>query len=155
MHFTIQRALKFARLLLLLLLDNNRCGCGWDGGDCCGHNGNNRQFDYCFKCKCLNSSFKAPACAVAKYKADGICDDNVRVCYCRIVTTAWVSTEVCMPVNMLIKYAVCACRTTPRNAAGMAVTAANTKAKKAKKNNSNIANSASVFNITTKKSTET
>merc|ERR1712003_272644 len=42
--------------------------------------------------------------------------------------------------------------TTPRNAAGMAVTAANTKAKKAKKTNSDIANSASV--LKKKKNTE-
>merc|ERR1712045_958243 len=31
--------------------DNNNCGCGWDGGDCCGSNVNK---SYCKECKCLD-----------------------------------------------------------------------------------------------------
>lgn len=62
--------------------DNNRCGCGWDGGDCCGHNGNQKQYDYCFKCRCLDKSFKKPDCAVKDYQGDGICDDKNNVSKC-------------------------------------------------------------------------
>ena len=31
---------------------NNNCGCGWDGGDCCGKNGKKYQYSYCRKCRC-------------------------------------------------------------------------------------------------------
>ena len=33
--------------------ENNHCGCGWDGGDCCG---TTKDYDYlyCTKCKCLD-----------------------------------------------------------------------------------------------------
>ena len=27
--------------------NNNNCGCGWDGGDCCGKNGKKHQYSYC------------------------------------------------------------------------------------------------------------
>ena len=33
--------------------ENNHCGCGWDGGDCCGTT-KDYDYDYCTKCKCLD-----------------------------------------------------------------------------------------------------
>jgi len=56
--------------------DNNRCGCGWDGGDCCGKTGNSQQYEYCHQCKCLDAKYTKPACGVIKFKGDGICDDD-------------------------------------------------------------------------------
>ena len=32
---------------------NNHCGCGWDGGDCCGTT-KDYDYNYCTKCKCLD-----------------------------------------------------------------------------------------------------
>ena len=36
---------------------NNHCGCGWDGGDCCG-NTKDYDFLYCKECKCLDPAHK-------------------------------------------------------------------------------------------------
>ncbi len=33
---------------------NNNCGCGWDGGDCCGSSGKLKQYNYCTDCDCLD-----------------------------------------------------------------------------------------------------
>jgi len=38
--------------------DNNNCACNWDKGDCCGTSGDNRQFDYCKTCQCLDPTKK-------------------------------------------------------------------------------------------------
>jgi len=62
--------------------DNNNCGCGWDGGDCCGKTGNMKQYEYCFQCACLNPTYEAPACPVEKFKGDGICDDDNNIESC-------------------------------------------------------------------------
>merc|ERR1712187_205200 len=56
--------------------DNNNCGCGWDGGDCCKKTGNAKQFKYCYKCGCADPSFKEPDCPIENFKGDGICDDE-------------------------------------------------------------------------------
>merc|ERR1712210_436229 len=79
---------------------NNNCGCGWDGGDCCGKSGDKHQFSYCSKCRCADPS-KAQKCpkkckcsdpkALAKcpghcgkpnYKGDGYCDVDNNNCGC-------------------------------------------------------------------------
>merc|ERR1712176_860470 len=41
--------------------DNNNCGCGYDGGDCCGTTTNKHQFSYCKTCACLDPSKKKPS----------------------------------------------------------------------------------------------
>lgn len=40
---------------------NNNCGCGWDGGDCCGDSGKNMQYNYCSDCACLDPDYTVPA----------------------------------------------------------------------------------------------
>ena len=73
---------------------NNNCGCGWDGGDCCGPvnamSGGKNDFTYCNDCTCRDpsSAFEAKDCPGTKtcdvygYIADFFCDDGVRVCGC-------------------------------------------------------------------------
>merc|ERR1712159_894019 len=41
--------------------NNNNCGCKWDGGDCCGSNGNKWQYSYCSECKCKDPSVPTQA----------------------------------------------------------------------------------------------
>merc|ERR1712159_22083 len=62
--------------------DNNNCACGWDGGDCCGKNGNMHQYKYSFQGKCLDPDFVAPKCPIAKFKGDGVCDDDNNIPDC-------------------------------------------------------------------------
>jgi len=62
--------------------DNNNCACGWDGGDCCGNNGNMYQYKYCFQCACMDPDFKAPKCPIEKFKGDGVCDDENNIAAC-------------------------------------------------------------------------
>ena len=69
---------------------NNNCGCGWDGGDCCGpvnmEIGGKNDFTYCDDCRCLDPSSELDAkdcpgtktCDVFGYMADFFCDDGVR-----------------------------------------------------------------------------
>ena len=47
--------------------ENNHCGCGWDGGDCCG---TTKDYDYlyCTECKCLDPKNQP------KLKSGQICD---------------------------------------------------------------------------------
>merc|ERR1712147_291354 len=71
---------------------NNNCGCGWDGGDCCGINGDKFQRSYCKKCECRDpddSSFVVKKgckgkkqCAALDVKGDGRCDDLNNNCGC-------------------------------------------------------------------------
>merc|ERR1712185_787576 len=64
--------------------ENNNCGCGYDGGDCCG---SNVKTTYCKACKCLDPNYKEDSscpgsCGAASYKGDGNCDDNNNNCGC-------------------------------------------------------------------------
>merc|ERR1712178_526547 len=52
---------------------NNNCGCGYDGGDCCGAS---VKTQYCTECKCLDPSAGTDPCGAPKYKGDGNCDDE-------------------------------------------------------------------------------
>ena len=57
--------------------DNNHCGCGWDGGDCCG---TTKDYDYlyCNKCKCLDPKnqpkVKPGEVCNLNFKGDTHCD---------------------------------------------------------------------------------
>ena len=66
--------------------ENNHCGCGWDGGDCCGSSGDNLQWSYCKKCKCVDPDFDdggcTGSCGSAAWKGDGNCDDSNNNCGC-------------------------------------------------------------------------
>merc|ERR1712151_824684 len=64
--------------------DNNNCGCGYDGGDCCGPS---VETNYCKECKCIDPSYKQDSsctgtCGVPAYKGDGNCDDENNNCGC-------------------------------------------------------------------------
>merc|ERR1712032_1703558 len=67
---------------------NNNCGCGWDGGDCCGKSGDKRQYEYCKKCKCLDPSKKKAGCpksgqcGAKSFVGDKRCDDENNNCGC-------------------------------------------------------------------------
>merc|ERR1712072_1142628 len=74
--------------------ENNHCGCGYDGGDCCEKSLKkpiNKK--YCKQCKCLdpkNQPGKKPddkpkcdkKCGAVKYKGDGNRDDENNNCGC-------------------------------------------------------------------------
>merc|ERR1712196_690356 len=68
--------------------NNNNCGCGWDGGDCCGDSGKNKQYNYCSECACLDPTpattggYCTLACGNDNYVGDGFCDDNNNHCGC-------------------------------------------------------------------------
>lgn len=57
--------------------ENNHCGCGWDGGDCCG---TTKDYDYlyCTECKCLDPKnqpkLKSGQICELHKKADSHCD---------------------------------------------------------------------------------
>ena len=57
--------------------ENNNCGCGWDGGDCCGSNVNT---ELCSVCECLDSCFGT--CGFPDMKGDNFCDDENNNCGC-------------------------------------------------------------------------
>lgn len=79
---------------------NNNCGCGWDGGDCCGNNNMN----YCDDCECLDPDVVGGDCLGAcKYDAwfaDGICDSVNNNCGCD-----WDGGDCCNPSS---KFDYCA-----------------------------------------------
>ena len=53
---------------------NNHCGCGWDGGDCCGTT-KDYDFLYCKECKCLDPAHKDKDMACkASFIGDNYCD---------------------------------------------------------------------------------
>ena len=61
--------------------ENNRAGCTWDGGDCCGAL---RKTKYCIDCLCLDCKAKGDgcikqpegSCEKPAWKADKTCDDG-------------------------------------------------------------------------------
>merc|ERR1712032_1002105 len=69
--------------------ENNNCGCGYDGGDCCKLSlGKPVNKKYCKKCECIDPKNKASAnckgtCKYASYKGDGNCDDENNNCGCQ------------------------------------------------------------------------
>merc|ERR1712032_1776728 len=76
--------------------NNNNCGCGWDGGDCCGHD---NTYDYCSDCSCRDPFFKGnhtciPKCEVEAWKGDGNCDDRNNKCGCD-----WDGGDCCAKTN--------------------------------------------------------
>merc|ERR1712176_1298598 len=73
--------------------DNNNCGCGYDGGDCCKKSvkGGTVQTKYCKECKCKDpknggstggGSSCSGECKLPNYKGDGNCDDENNNCGC-------------------------------------------------------------------------
>merc|ERR1712048_776498 len=58
--------------------ENNNCGCGWDGGDCCG--AVNKK--YCKDCGCKDPNYKPQSCGSPQHKGDGYCDDSNNVASC-------------------------------------------------------------------------
>merc|ERR1712048_255486 len=67
--------------------DNNKCGCNWDGGDCCGKGSGSQK--YCKECKCLDPEHEDSkkktclgSCQSPNWKGDGICDDGNNNCGC-------------------------------------------------------------------------
>merc|ERR1711937_541120 len=73
--------------------DNNNPGCDWDGGDCCGKSGKEKQYEYCSACKCLDCNGESGddcvtkfannvKCGEADYKGDGNCDDENNNAFC-------------------------------------------------------------------------
>jgi len=74
--------------------DNNNCGCGWDGGDCCGKTGNMNQYKYCFQCACRDPTYVAPQCPIEKFKGDGVCDDHNNIPGCN-----WDGGDCCKKTN--------------------------------------------------------
>jgi len=65
-------------------MNNNICGCGWDGGDCCG---DDKNYQYCGdSCACIDPDQQAAACtgtcAKPNWVGDGVCDANNNNCGC-------------------------------------------------------------------------
>ncbi len=87
---------------------NNNCGCGWDGGDCCGSSGKAKQFSYCSVCACIDSAVGPPAlgcdgaCGSQAYVADGWCDDNNNNCAC-----SWDGGDCCGSTGETTQFNYC------------------------------------------------
>merc|ERR1712048_1084916 len=86
---------------------NNNCGCGWDGGDCCGKSGDKHQFSYCSKCQCKDpaKAQKCPKkgkCGVPAYVGDGRCDDQNNNCGCN-----WDNGDCCGKSNDKYQFSYC------------------------------------------------
>merc|ERR1711988_1114653 len=70
--------------------ENNVCGCGYDGGDCCAKSvkGGVVKKNYCKACKCVDPKNQATggacpgSCGSPTYKGDGNCDDDNNNCGC-------------------------------------------------------------------------
>jgi hypothetical protein len=84
--------------------NNNNCGCGWDGGDCCGISGKAKQFQYCSACECLDpGAYCASACGASAYYDDGFCDDLNNNCGC-----GWDGGDCCEPSGKQKQFDYCA-----------------------------------------------
>eukprot|EP00750_Incisomonas_marina_P012220 INCI16661.1.p1 GENE.INCI16661.1~~INCI16661.1.p1 ORF type:complete len:649 (+),score=121.52 INCI16661.1:206-1948(+) len=64
---------------------NNNCGCGWDGGDCCG----SILVKYCSDCECLDpdevswdATYCSGTCGAPSAQADRMCDSSNNNCGC-------------------------------------------------------------------------
>merc|ERR1712159_330651 len=97
-------------------VENNNCGCGWDGGDCCGKNAKDSQFAYCKKdCFCKNPQSKgfsskrgaacSTACAKASDKNNKVCDDANNTCGC-----GWDGGDCCAAGTDKSKCKDCGCK---------------------------------------------
>jgi len=67
--------------------ENNNCGCGYDGGDCCKQTvaGGTVNKNYCKSCSCLDPKHQGKCdgtCGNGQYKGDGNCDDENNNCGC-------------------------------------------------------------------------
>jgi hypothetical protein len=88
---------------------NNICGCGWDGGDCCGET---RDIRFCEMCACrdpadttCSGDFAGPGtCEVGAYSGDGYCDDGNNNCGC-----GWDGGDCCTPPVSPLYCDHCAC----------------------------------------------
>ena len=63
--------------------ENNHCGCGWDGGDCCG---TTKEYDflYCKVCKCLDPKHKSQGVVChAAHIGDSYCDPGNNHANCK------------------------------------------------------------------------
>ena len=58
--------------------ETNIAACGYDGGDCCGHNVN---VDHCSQCNCFYKE-TCDAGVTNNYVGDGYCDDGTNIAAC-------------------------------------------------------------------------
>jgi len=92
--------------------ENNVCGCGYDGGDCCAASvkGGVVKKNYCKACSCLDPKSKpkdgcAGGCGAAAYKGDGNCDDENNNCGC-----AYDGGDCCGPAVKTAYCKECKCK---------------------------------------------
>merc|ERR1712037_638165 len=87
--------------------ENNNCGCGYDGGDCCKLSlGKPVNKKYCKKCECIDPKNKASAnckgtCKYASYKGDGNCDDKTTTAVAS--TTAVIAARKHQKTSLLLR----------------------------------------------------
>merc|ERR1711907_624378 len=85
--------------------DNNNCGCGWDGGDCCGKK---NKYTHCVNCLCVDPKYKAEntgcsgTCEIHAWKGDGKCDDGNNNCGC-----GWDGGDCCGKSGGSLPFAYC------------------------------------------------
>ena len=75
--------------------ETNIAACGYDGGDCCGHNVN---VDHCSQCNCFYKE-TCDAGVTNNYVGDGYCDDGTNIAACNYdggdCCGSCVNTEYC------------------------------------------------------------
>lgn len=83
---------------------NNNCGCGWDGGDCCG---TEKYYDYtqCTDCLCLQPDGCNGTCETRGWTGDGYCDDGNNNCGC-----GWDGGDCCAGDSNYNYCSDCACK---------------------------------------------